>query len=103
MSCVFLACVPQAYIEDLNKRLDTLSGVRANSGRSLEDDLSHSYQLLSETEGQLVNLQTDLAYKTRDGDILRSQLETERCACHKMCRAGILVQYSETCSSRETI
>jgi hypothetical protein len=52
--------------------------VRANSGRSLEDDLSHSYQLLSETEGQLVNLQTDLAYKTRDGDILRSQLETER-------------------------
>jgi hypothetical protein len=68
----------QAYIEDLNKRLDTLSGVRANSGRSLEDDLSHSYQLLSETEGQLVNLQTDLAYKTRDGDILRSQLETER-------------------------
>eukprot|EP00667_Euglena_gracilis_P019864 EG_transcript_21353 len=68
----------QSQIEELTKRIDVLTGARANSGRSLEDDLMASYQQLAEMEGQLINTQGELTYKTRESDSLRSQLESER-------------------------
>lgn len=64
--CVTGAPSPQSQIEELTKRIDVLTGARANSGRSLEDDLMASYQQLAEMEGQLINTQGELTYKTRE-------------------------------------